>query len=288
MSNKSVTTTNAFFYKMSDGQFHKFREIVYENSRIHLSKEKKTMLTARLLKRIWALKLTSFSEYLNYIQDSNKNADEIMLMIDVVSTHKTDFFREPAHFDFLSQKALPGLLKSKKYSTHFNVWSAASSTGEEAYSLAMVMSEFIKKHNKHSFRILATDISNQVLDVANKAIYQKDLTDPIPPFLKKKYMMRGKGDSLGMCRIIPKLRQHVNFKQLNLLENKDFGLKTTMDIIFCRNVIIYFDKKTQKQLFSKIYSQLSNDGYLFIGHSETLYGISKQFTSVSQSVYKKI
>ena len=171
---------------------------------------------------------------------------ELTHMVDQVTTNKTDFFREPSHFDYLSQKALPDLALSKR---NLVVWSAGCSTGEEPYTLAMVLGEFAGGRHGCDFLILATDISTRVLEKARLAIYDEEAIAPIPAGLKKKYLLRSRDETHSRYRVIPELRDHVRFRQLNLMEG-DFGFREQMDIIFCRNVIIYFDKATQASLLT--------------------------------------
>ena len=274
---------------MSEKDFRRFRNFIYDRCGINLGPKKKLMLTGRLSKRLRDLGITSFGDYFDYVTSSGGQAEELIRMIDVVTTNKTDFFREPKHFDFLKNRALPLLLQSGRATSHkrFNIWSAGCSSGEEPYTLAMVLSEFTQAIGNGGFSILATDISTRVLDIAQKAIYPESSVEPVPIQLKQKYLMKGKGSQAGYCRIVPELRRCIQFHHLNLIEGRNFGLMTKMDIIFCRNVIIYFDRNTQIRLFEKFYNQLKPGGFLFIGHSETLHGINDQFLPVGVAVYKK-
>jgi chemotaxis protein methyltransferase CheR len=274
---------------MSEKDFRRFRDFIYDKCGINLLPKKKMMLTGRLSKRLRELGISSFAEYFDYVTSSKGRAEELIRMIDVVTTNKTDFFREPKHFDFLLNRALPHLLQSGRATSpkRFYIWSAGCSSGEEPYTLAMVLSEFIQAIGKGEFSILATDISRRVLDIAQKGIYPDRSVGPVPIQLKQKYLMKGKGSQAGCCRIVPELRKCIQFQHLNLIEGRNFGLMTKMDIIFCRNVIIYFDRNTQIRLFEKFYNQLKPGGFLFIGHSETLNGINDQFLPVSVAVYKK-
>ena len=291
---------------MSDGLFSRFSEFIYAECGIKLTAAKKTMLTVRLLKRLRALGMNSFGQYYDYVYSPEGRLEELTRMIDVVSTNKTDFFRESAHFDFLRNRGLPNLVSSKNNDSYkkLNIWSAGCSSGEEPYTLAMVLSEFFNgRRNKdqamrdqqlgepstrplHRFSILATDISTRMLATAKKAIYPKRMVEPVPPMMKRKYLMRGKGSQNGFCRVVPELRNCINFQRLNLMD-RDFGIRVPMDIIFCRNVIIYFDRQTQIALFEKFYDQLVTGGYLFIGHSESLHGISDRFDPVATTIYRK-
>lgn len=274
---------------MPDRDFNRFRELIYRQCGINLTKAKKTMLSARLRKRLRFLKMESFKQYYDYVSSVKDGAIELVHMLDAVSTNKTDFFREPKHFDFLMEEALPYMIRSGKWRSgrSLNVWSAGCSSGEEPYTIAMLLMEFISRNTTGDFSILGTDISTRVLDKCKKSIYPEVVTDPIPTRLKRRYMMRGNGSMKGFYRIVPELRSKLRFLHLNLNDGRDFGIKTKMDIIFCRNVIIYFDRDTQKRLFEKFYKQISPGGYLFIGHSETLHGINDQFKAVAVATYRK-
>lgn len=274
---------------MPELDFKRFREYIYDNCGVNLSPVKRTMLTLRLLKRMRTLGITSFSQYYDFVLSPKGQEEELVHMIDVVTTNKTDFFREPKHFDFLTKSALPALLQNGRLAKTGKIclWSAGCSSGEEPYTLAIVLQDFFENDKVDDFSILATDISSRVLEVGRQGIYPGDAVKPIPAVLKPKYLMRGKDSRKGFYRIVPELRSRVRFQRLNLIEGQCFGIKTKIDIIFCRNVVIYFDRETQSRLFSKFYDQLVPGGYLFIGHSETLHGVCDRFKPVSVSVYRK-
>ncbi len=249
---------------------------------------KKNMLQSRLQKRMRRLGIQTFDAYYDYIFNGSRK-DELANMVDVVTTNKTDFFREPAQFEYLKHSALPEFARrhSKKLRKNITVWSAGCSTGQEPYTLAMVLADFFQKKPDGDFSILATDISTQVLATAKQGIYSEDTMEPVPDDLKRKYVMRGKRTQENLYRIVPELRKRIIFQHLNLNNGETFGLRTSMDIIFCRNVIIYFDQQTQIKLFNKFYSQLASGGYMFIGHSETLLGLNDQFVPIGPSIYRK-
>ena len=286
---------------MSDRLFKRFSEFIYKECGIKLPPAKKTMLTVRLSRRLRALGMNSFGQYYDYVCNPKNRSGERVRMIDAVSTNKTEFFREPAHFDFLGRQALPDLVGSMHNGSRkkLKIWSAGCSSGEEPYTLAMVLSEFFNgRQNKaqadakpttrplDQFSILATDISTQVLETAKNAIYPKRIVEPVPTMMKQRYFMRGKGAQSGFYRVVPELRSRINFQRFNLI-NEDFNLEENMDVIFCRNVIIYFDRQTQIKLFEKFYNQLVPGGYLFIGHSESLHGINDRFRLVANTTYRK-
>lgn len=274
---------------MSDRVFDRFRRLIYGQCGIYLSEAKKTMLSARLRKRLNSLRMEHFEQYYKYVSNAKDGAIELVHMLDVVSTNKTDFFREPKHFDFLAEETLPNMVRSGKWrpGRRLNIWSAGCSSGEESYTIAMLLADYKSGNRTGDFSVLGTDISTRVLEKGEKGIYSEMVTEPIPTILKRRYLMYGNGTQKGFCRIVPELRSKVRFQRLNLNEGNDFGIKTKMDIIFCRNVIIYFDRETQKRLFEKFYRQITPGGYLFIGHSETLHGINDRFKAVAVSTYRR-
>ncbi len=274
---------------MPDGEFQRFRGYIYDKCGVNLTSVKKTMLTLRLFKRMRALGISSFGGYYDYVLSPKGQEEELIHMIDVVTTNKTDFFREPKHFDFLSQTALPALLQNGRLAKtgKLSIWSAGCSSGEEPYTLAMVVQEFFTNQGTGDFSILATDISTRVLEIGRQGIYGGEAIRPVPASFKPKYLMKGKGSRKGFFRIVPELRNRIHFQRLNLNDGPNFGLRGEFDLIFCRNVVIYFDRETQKRLFKKFYDQLVPGGFMFIGHSETLHGIFDHFRPVSVSVYRK-
>ena len=274
---------------LSDNEFRRFSDFIYQQAGISLPRAKRTMLSVRLNKRLKALGIPTYREYFDYVTSRRGRKEELVQMINVVSTNKTDFFREEKHFNFLSSEVLPKLCSGGGVASdrNLNVWSAGCSSGEEPYTLAMVLEDFFEKKKAGSYTVLATDISTRVLSIAEKAVYPDEVIKPVPQKLKQKYLMRGKGKQAGYVRVVPELRKPVTFKRLNLIEGRNFGMKKMMDVIFCRNVIIYFDRPTQIRLFEKFYHQLTPGGYLFIGHSETLHGINDRFVPVSVAVYMK-
>lgn len=273
---------------LKDREFSRFSSFIYDEVGIKMPPAKKTMLEARLQKRLKALGLNTFEEYADFVFSAAGKGDELIHLIDVVTTNKTDFFREPAHFDYLVKSAIPSLIDDRDAGIRnpLKIWSAGCSTGEEPYTLAMVLSEFTASNPGFRTSILASDISTSVLSKARNAIYTEDRVDTIPLQLKKKYLLRSKDTSKSLVRIAPQLRTMVSFRRLNFME--DFGLQDQMDIIFCRNVIIYFDKPTQERLLNRFHRQLVRGGFLFLGHSETLNGLNVPLHSVASTVYRKL
>lgn len=273
---------------MNDAEFGRFSKFFHEQCGINLPTAKKAMLTSRLQKRLRALNIASFRQYYDYVFEPPGNEDERIKMIDAVTTNRTEFFREAHHFDFLRAEGLPALLQSRAggIRQHLNLWSAGCSSGQEAYSLAMLMAEFVSERPGVDFTVVATDLSSAMIAIGKRAIYAEQKVRAVPIQIRKKYVMQGKGAQAGYCRIVPELRSRVRFRLLNLM-NSDFGFGVAMDIVFCRNVIIYFDRKIQENLFKKIFAQLVPGGFLFIGHAETLDGINSQFVRVAPTIYRK-
>ncbi len=273
---------------LRDQEFQRFSSYIFENVGIKMPPAKKTMLEARLQKRLKALGIGSFEEYCSFVFSPPGHESEIIHLIDVVTTNKTDFFREAAHFDFMVKTALPTILGGRGAwgSQPLRIWSAGCSTGEEPYTLAMVLAEYAVNNPDFKVAITATDICTKVLQTAKTAIYPEERTDTIPLNLKKKYLLRSKDRAKSLVRIAPQLRSLVSFQRINFMDD-DLGLADKMDIIFCRNVVIYFDKPTQQTLMQKFHRQLRPGGYLFIGHSETLSGLNVDFVPVASTVYRR-
>jgi chemotaxis protein methyltransferase CheR len=273
---------------LSDREFQQFSAFIYDHAGIKMPPAKKTMLEARLQKRLKANSIHSFEEYSKYVFSPEGRSAELVHLIDVVTTNKTDFFREPGHFDFMVKTAIPNILMTRENLRNdpLRVWSAGCSTGEEPYTLAMVLSEYAIGRPDFRASITASDICTQVLQTAKTAVYPEERTDPIPLNLKKKYLTRSREKSRSLVRIAAHVRSLVSFQRINFMDD-DLGIAEKMDIIFCRNVVIYFDKPTQQTLMRKFYKQLKPGGYLFIGHSETLSGLDVDFKAVASTVYRK-
>jgi chemotaxis protein methyltransferase CheR len=273
---------------LSDKDFARLSQYIHMECGIKMPVPKKVMLEARLRKRLRALGLGSFGEYCDFLFSPEGLEKEQLLMINVVTTNKTDFFREPRHFEFLVQNALPELIRLCGAGTRrpLSVWSAGCSTGEEPYTLAMVLSEFAGRNPGFLFSLLATDISTSVLERAVRGTYKEERVDAVPPEFKRKYLMKSKDRVKKLIRIVPELRSLVKFRRLNFLDH-DFGMRELQDIIFCRNVIIYFDRPTQEKVLTRLCRHLIPGGYLFMGHSETLSSLDLPLVSVGHMVYRK-
>ncbi|HLJ18386.1 MAG TPA: protein-glutamate O-methyltransferase CheR [Bryobacteraceae bacterium] len=260
-------------------------KLIYDQCGINLNAEKQVMLEGRLKRRIVELKLSSYHEYCEYLFDGHgHDAEEMVQLIDAVTTNKTDFFREKPHFDLLVSQVLPELAARGK-NRELLIWSAGCSTGEEPYTLAIVLTEYARAHAGFRFRILATDISTAVLAKAKLGVFTSEVVSPVPLDLRRKYFMQSRNRESNQLRVVPELRDTIEFRRLNLME--DFGMSELADAIFCRNVIIYFDRPTQEQLFRKFSRQLVDGGYMFVGHSENLHHMDVPLVPVAPALYRK-
>jgi len=269
---------------LSAKDLNRVAALVYDSAGIVLDADKKIMLEGRLRRRMTDLKIDTYANYVKYLfSDGRHEAEELVLLIDAVSTNKTDFFRENDHFEFLVEKALPELLENRH--REIVIWSAGCSTGEEPYTMSIILTEYALTHSGFQFKVRATDISTSVLARAKQAIYTAEVVSPVSPELRKKYFLRNKNRETNLLRVVPEIREIVEFQRVNLME--DFSFPEKADIIFCRNVIIYFDKQTQEKLFAKFARALNDDGYIFIGHSESLNHMDVPLVSIAPAIYRK-
>jgi chemotaxis protein methyltransferase CheR len=268
--------------------FERLSTYIYGELGIQITDSKKTMLCGRLAKRLRALQLESVAQYCDYLFSSAGQKMERVELFDAVTTNKTDFFRESTHFDYLTSTVLPAWQQSPRAGRSFRIWSAGCSSGEEPYTMAMVLSEYAEQcGSPFDFEIIATDISTRVLDHAKAAIYHTDRIAPVPASMRRKYLRRSKDRSSNLVRIAPHLRRKVRFGRLNFMDGT-FQLPYTMDVIFCRNVIIYFDGSTRERLVQKFCRHLHPGGYLFLGHSESLHGFELPLRQVASTIYERI
>jgi chemotaxis protein methyltransferase CheR len=260
-------------------------QLVTRRLGIRMPPNKLAMLESRLQKRMTALGLTSLKEYAARIEHAH-GAEELKHFFDVVTTNKTDFFREPQHFKYLYQKALPALAKAQHGHWHCRVWCAGCSSGEEVYTLAMVLAEYQRADRNFEFSIVASDISTRVLALAQSATYAEAAAEPIPLPLRSRYLLRSRSQHQPRVRIVPDLRKHVQFMRLNFMDER-YPLEGRFDVIFFRNVMIYFDKPTQQSVLDKQLSWLRPGGYLFVSLTESLAGLQLPLESVESSVFRK-
>jgi chemotaxis protein methyltransferase CheR len=273
---------------MNAQEFVRLSEFIHDQCGIKMPPGKKVMLEARLQKRLKSVGAATFGEYCEYLFNSPNSRDELVHMINAVATNKTDFFREPGHFSILTDTVLPLCIDPASGSgTGFTIWSAGCSSGEEPYTLAMVLSDFAARHPGFRFSIVATDISTKVLEKAKLGIYDEERVAPVPLSFKQKYLMKSRDRSKGQVRIAPELRTLVRFERVNLMDEQ-YRRPELLDVIFCRNVIIYFERANQEQLLGRLCDSLKPGGYLFLGHSETVHGFDLPLQRVTSTVYRKI
>ena len=279
---------NANMPALTDSEFNELVKIIYDKTRIQMTNHKRALVTSRLSKRLRALHMDSFREYIDFVK--NAKDEELTNFVNAVTTNKTDFFRENKHFEYMKSNFFPEWEKKFKEGKvkNLRIWSAACSTGEEPYTIQMTLHEYFgSNYDRYDIKVLASDIDTNVLAHGRAGIYKEESVEPIQPNILRKYFLKGTGDKEGLYKVKDILQKNLFFRQLNFKE-EDFDIHTQFDLIFCRNVIIYFDKEFQKELFNKFHRYLKEDGLVFIGHSETLFGVSDKFKYVSSNIYKKI
>lgn len=271
---------------LSDKDFHRLAAVINDYSGIKMPPSKKTMLEGRLRRRLRATGLETLDDYCSYLFDNDGLADEIVGLIDVVTTNKTDFFREPRHFEFLREKALPSIVRSGN--TSIRAWSAACSTGAEPYSIAMTLEAFAEAWGGPlAYFILATDLSTEVLSVAQRGVYPRSALAPVPEPWRSRYVNTSRLQGSSDVRIAPRLRSNVGFARLNFMDTS-YPVGAPMDLIFCRNVLIYFEKTVQAKVLERLCDCLAPGGFLFIGHSESISGFRLPVRTVSNTVFQKV
>lgn len=261
-------------------------DLVCQHSRIRLGEDKQALLANRLRHRLKELAISSYKNYCQLL-DSVAGPEEIEHLVDLITTNHTKFFREPEHFSFLAKKALPALLpRHLKEGTPLKVWSAACSSGEEPYTLAIALSEAMRAYPSVPWEIFASDISRRMLDRAQQGIYRMEAVEPVPPDLLKRYFQEGVGARSGFCRVKAEVRSRVMFHRINLFQ-PEYPVPSRFQVIFCRNVMIYFDAASRATLVHRLSQHLAHGGYLIVGHSESLFGIRHSLESIQQGVYYK-
>jgi chemotaxis protein methyltransferase CheR len=269
---------------MRQSEFDFIRNLVYERSRISLSSDKRELVSARLGKRLRATNVSTVGDYCRLLQSPGQET-ELANLIDAISTNHTFFFRENAHFDFLRQTVVPEMQRraSKERWSHFRVWSAACSSGEEPYSIAITLADSLPSW---PWTIDATDISHRILEKAAAGIYRSDAIDRLPRNVVQKHFKRGFGPQDGNYRAAVALRERIKFQHLNLLQGEP-PYNELFHVIFCRNVMIYFDSPTQEELVAKLAKKLVPGGYLFVGHAESLTALKHPLESVRPAIYRR-
>lgn len=277
---------DCFKAELSEKDFQAFSKYIFNEYGIKMPPVKRIMLQGRLLKRIRELKMNSYSEYKEFFFSKEGQERELLNFLNVVTTNKTDFYREPVHFAFLRDHVLPDFADSSGFSTTFKVWSAGSSSGEEGYTIAIALNEFKLANPRFRYEILGTDISSQMLQTAARGVYKESKIDMVPLDLKRRYFLKSKDRVNPTVRVVPELQANLKLRYLNLMDSV-YDVSETFDVIFCRNVLIYFDRVTQEKVINRLCRNLSSDGYFFIGHSESLSGMDVPLEHVKPTIFKR-
>lgn len=270
--------------RISARQFKALAELIQLETGINIKSSKQTMLEGRLRRRARALGIDTLGGYCDLVIGGQVDPDELEHLINAVTTNKTDFFREPGHFDYLTGTVLP--LYAEEGFRQIRCWSAACSTGAEPYTIAMLLDDFTSKNRGIDYRLIATDIDTEVLATAMKGIYPREQVEPVPAPLRRRYILESKDPQRQEIRIAPEIRRRVAFGRLNLIDDS-YALDQPVHLIFCRNVLIYFDKQTQEQVVQRLCEQLLPGGYLFLGHSESITGFKHDLTQVAGTVFRR-
>lgn len=270
---------------LSEQDFRRLAAFIHDRAGIRMPPAKRIFLEGRLRKRLNARGISSYAAYCDWLFEQGGMAQEEVALIDCVTTNKTDFFREPHHFEYLERHILPDLLsRGVGVAQPLRVWSAACSSGAEPYTLAMVCQDFAERTPRLRYDILASDISTRMLDEAARAIYPHAAIEPVPMELRRKYLLRD--DQRQEVRIVQELRQHVTLARINLVAS-DYGVTELQDVIFCRNLLIYFDRATQKRVLHRLCALLRPGGYLALGHSESINGMDLPLRQVATTMFRR-
>lgn len=269
-------------------ELDKLGQLIFSETGIRLGGNKKDLVVSRLMKRLRELGLKNFTDYYNYLIDDPCGHIEIINMISRITTHKTEFFRESHHFDYLRNHVFPEMLQRTSAGDKrvIRIWSAACSTGEEPYTIAIVASEFCSENSCGELKILASDIDCQVLNYASKGIYTSDQMKYLQKNIVAKYFKKGVHNNNGLYMVKESLKNYITFKKINLMDSS-YPIHSGLDVIFCRNVLIYFDKNIINKLVNKFYHLLADGGFLFIGHAESLREHTDKFVSIGNTIYQK-
>ncbi len=271
--------------KLTEKHFNEISGLVRRVCGINLHDGKKELIKARLSKRLRTLKMDSFDKYIEYVKNDTGGGERTS-MLDALSTNMTQFFREPDHFEYLGAQVLPRIAaKAPENGRRLRIWSAGCSSGEEAYSLAITVSENIPNPQLWDAKVLATDLSTCMLTRANRGVYNAKRLEAVPPQLRSKYFSCVQPSPERLYYVKKPIREMVHFARLNLMA--PWPMRGPFDVIFCRNVMIYFDKATQGRLIERYWDMLAPGGTLFVGHSESLTGVSNKFRYVQPTVYEK-
>lgn len=269
--------------RLDNTDFERIASFILSATGIKLTPSKKTMVEGRLYRRVRALGFGTISDYIATVFDHGDCDDEVINLIDAITTNKTDFFREPAHFNFLARTALPDLAEAGHVA---KFWSAACSIGAEPYTLAMVLSDFALDTPGWRFSILASDISTEVLASAARAVFPEEMVEPVPVAMRQRYLLRSNNPTNKVVRMAPEIRNLVRFARINLVEDH-YPVERDMDVIFCRNLLIYFDRETQETVVRQLSAHLRPGGYLILGHTDSITGMVVPLDPLGHSIFRR-
>jgi chemotaxis protein methyltransferase CheR len=277
------------FDRLHERHFSALARLIEDHTGIRLPPNKKTMVEGRLRKRLRVLGLSTLNEYGEALFEHGFLDEEFIYVIDCVTTNKTDFFREPDHFDYLRDKVLPLLLAMPHAADGpLKFWSAAASIGAEAYTIAMVVADALASTSRRRLLILGTDISTEVIGQARRAVYPAAMGELIPAEMSRRFIMRSVKKDQQEIRVVPEIRQLAEFRRMNLMDAK-YPVDRDFDVVFCRNILIYFDQKTQNEVLSRLCRHLRRGGYLFLGHSESLAGSGqKMMQQIAPTIFRRM
>lgn len=269
--------------------FDRFSRMVQQSIGVQLPASKRVMVESRLRRRVHELGLGSVDDYFRHLFDNGGLSQELDTIFDAVTTNKTDYFREAEHFIHLTERIIPARLSRRQAtgrSSMFKVWSAAASTGAEAYTAAMVLADRESRRGAFEWRILGTDINRKVLMEAKRAVYPEAVIQPVPAAFRDRFLMRGQGPQKGNWRVVPDLRRRVSFQKMNLMD-RQYPVDRDLDVIFLRNVLIYFSEEDQARVIAQLSSHLAHHGHLIVGHAEGMVVRHPSLRQVGPAVYCK-
>jgi chemotaxis protein methyltransferase CheR len=274
---------------LTDREFEVFRGLVYTHTGITLNPHKRQLLQARLGRRLRVLGLTTFTEYHQFLTEQDPTGKELGCFVNAITTNKTDFFREAHHFRYLADEWMPAIKirAARTGDRSIRIWSAGCSSGEEPYTIAMTIREALGPAAGWDVRILASDLDTDVLARAEAGVYSAEQTAPVPSALLTRHFLRGRGESAGRVRVRPELRALITFRRINFMDAR-WPIRPRLDIIFCRNVLIYFDRPTQQRILERFLALLKEDGLLVLGHSESVHGLLNGVQHLGNTMYRRI
>jgi len=272
--------------RLSEAEYKLFRHLIKRYAGISYSRQNIRTLQRKLAARLTHLGLESYLSYYHYLRHDRRGNDELRRLINTITVDQTAFFRHPKQFERLADIVLPQMVRQKKTTKKLRLWSAGCARGQEAYSIAMVVSEMFGQDESWDIKILASDIDTDALSFARRGVYSGDCVEQIPPEYLEKYFNRGTGNRAGSYAVGQTLKDNLLFRRLNFTQ-RTFPFKSPVDIIFCRNVLIYFHPELKKKLIGNFFHVLEHDGFLFLGSSESLIGLDDRFALVGHSTYQK-